>query len=141
MDVIHHVFRRAMSSLILDVETRRFNRSYYFLIIYISSNHFLNASSTYLSLQSHHQGNGLFYYNAFSFFQSIQLEPNFCIGRCRGRVNHAVVLVGYGTENGQDFWIVRNSWGKKWGEDGYLRIARGVNACNIEQYSWGATIM
>ncbi|CAH0382847.1 unnamed protein product [Bemisia tabaci] len=75
--------------------------------------------------------------------ESLQFYKNGIIRNagCRGRVNHAVVLVGYGTENGQDFWIVRNSWGKKWGEDGYFRIARGVNACSIEQYSWGATIM
>jgi len=40
-------------------------------------------------------------------------------------VNHAVVLVGYGTdeENG-DFWLIRNSWGTGYGENGYIRILR-----------------
>jgi len=39
-------------------------------------------------------------------------------------VDHAVQLVGYGTDNGQDYWLVRNSWSPMWGEDGYIRIRR-----------------
>lgn len=47
-------------------------------------------------------------------------------------VNHAVVAVGYGqTDDGAPYWIVRNSWSAKWGENGYFRIARGVNKCGI----------
>jgi C1A family cysteine protease len=48
--------------------------------------------------------------------------------------NHAVVLVGWGNQNGVDYWIGRNSWGPLWGEEGYFLIQRGVNKCGIETY-------
>ena len=46
-------------------------------------------------------------------------------------VNHAVVAVGYGTENGMDYWIIKNSWSTNWGENGFFRMQRGVNMCGI----------
>jgi len=50
---------------------------------------------------------------------------------------HAVKLVGWGEENGTPYWIVANSWGTSWGEDGYFRIARGHNVCQFESMIYG----
>jgi hypothetical protein len=48
---------------------------------------------------------------------------------------HAVSIVGWGTDPkaGGAYWIVRNSWGRLWGDEGYFRIARGSNECGIEE--------
>ena len=55
--------------------------------------------------------------------------------------NHVINLLGWGTaEDGVDFWIGRHSGGTIFGEDGFFRIERGVNALNIESHCGWATI-
>ena len=44
---------------------------------------------------------------------------------CSKVINHAIQLNGWGSENGTDYWIGRNSWGTYWGDDGFFKIVRG----------------
>ncbi|XP_064211369.1 procathepsin L-like isoform X2 [Tribolium castaneum] len=46
---------------------------------------------------------------------------------CTKTLTHVAVVVGYGTEKGEDYWIVKNSWGPQWGIDGYVKMARNRN--------------
>jgi len=58
---------------------------------------------------------------------------------CGTQLDHAILLVGYGTKStmsGQsvDYWLIKNSWGDLWGEKGYIKLRRGVGKCAINTY-------
>eukprot|EP00961_Rhodomonas_salina_P147340 1982708-Rhodomonas_salina.2 len=46
---------------------------------------------------------------------------------------HAVSVIGWGTENGVDYWLMQNSWGPNMGDEGVWKFKRGTNMCNVER--------
>lgn len=57
------------------------------------------------------------------------------------RVDHAVLLVGYGEDRGQKYWLLQNSWGPEWGEQGFFRMARGTDESGIESLVVAADVV
>jgi cathepsin L len=74
---------------------------------------------------------------AFQYYSSGVLT-----GTCGTNIDHAVLVVGYGTQSGQEYWKVKNSWGTSWGEQGYVLICRNCNKngnegeCGINMYPY-----
>ncbi len=67
---------------------------------------------------------------SFRFYKSGVYTSKTC-GSTPMDVNHAVLAVGYGVEDGIPYWLIKNSWGKNWGDNGYLKMEMGKNMCGV----------
>ena len=52
----------------------------------------------------------------------------------KSTVKHSLLIVGFGKDQGSEYWIVQNSWGQSWGDKGFGKIARGPNTCGIADF-------
>lgn len=46
-------------------------------------------------------------------------------------LDHYALLVGYGSQDGEPYWLIKNSWSSNWGDNGYIRISRKNNTCGV----------
>lgn len=95
----------------------------------VDSFHDLGANETFIAAYVAKWGPVVIGLQATSYWQ--QYTGGILAQGCeQASANHAVAIVGFGSEGGTDYWIIRNSWGAKWGEDGYIRLARNAANCN-----------
>jgi hypothetical protein len=62
----------------------------------------------------------------------------FTSNSCGKNIDHGVLLVGYGSSNGIDYYILKNSWGISWGDQGFMLLGKGFQPNSIIPYNNGA---
>ncbi|KAG5188198.1 hypothetical protein JKP88DRAFT_178138, partial [Tribonema minus] len=70
---------------------------------------------------------GMEYYKAGAIDTTLPCEPT--------TLDHAVLVVGFGEQDGVEYWVVKNSWGSWWGEGGYYRVVKGQNHCGLANFA------
>lgn len=69
-------------------------------------------------------------HKTFAFYSNgVYYEPE--CGNTLDQLDHAVLVVGYGKLNGEDYWLVKNSWSNYWGNDGYVLMSLKDNNCGV----------
>ncbi|KAM9311852.1 uncharacterized protein PAF06_009718 [Gastrophryne carolinensis] len=101
----------------------------------------LNTTKVYLLRDEHNMASSVAHEGPITVGFGVDLEFQFYSegvydGDCASQANHAIIIVGYGTEKDeekgdQDYWIIKNSWSEEWGEKGFGKIKRNVNKCFI----------
>lgn len=71
--------------------------------------------------------------NQFRYYTGGIVKAN---AGCPTQIDHAVLAVGYGNENGTDYVVIRNSWASSWGVDGFIKLEAvdGVGTCGMNSY-------
>jgi len=102
-------------------------------------NHDLGLYQTELMTYGSVQACFTVYENFYTFF-SLKPKGIYTAASGQNLGGHCVKMLGWGTEDGQDYWLFANSWDTTWADGGYFKMARGNNLCGIEgQVSEGFT--
>ena len=74
--------------------------------------------------------------SAFNVFEDFLSYENGVYQRTAGKLlgGHSIKILGWGVENGTDYWLAANSCGTDWGDAGFFKILKGRNECGIESH-------